>query len=96
MTIPTGSTEDSDRQNVFWYPRGERHGVKFVVAPDKRDAELERLTTALRHIRALAHDAEALVSVGMDNVVSAILLLACDALDGEAQPSATVEEELAI
>ena len=38
--IPPGSVQDPDRPHVFWYPRGERHEVQFVVKPDPRDARI--------------------------------------------------------
>ena len=55
--------------------------------PDPRDARIAELTTALRHIRQLAHDADALASV------DPAALLAVDALAGaQPEPAATVEE----
>jgi hypothetical protein len=95
-SLPPGSTQDPDRPHVFWYPRGERHEVRFVVKPDPRDAKLERLTTALRHIRTLAGD-WLTMEAWTDDVFAAIHKLATDALAGaEPEPAATVEEAMAI
>ena len=96
--IPPGSTQDPVRPHVFWYPQtGERLVIDAAqyAKPDPRDAKLERLTTALQHVQRLAADRAALETIGLDNVLDAIALLAANALAGEAQPTATVEEELA-
>jgi hypothetical protein len=51
----------------------------------------------MRHIRTLAHDADALASVDPAAILATIALLACDALAGaEPEPRATVEEAMAI
>lgn len=93
-SLPPGSTQDPDRPHVFWYPSGERHEVRFVVAPD---ANLERLTTAMRHIRQLAHDADALASVDPAAILAVIDILACDALAGaEPEPRGVTVEAMAI
>ena len=92
MTITT-----PDGRRWSWYARGlEEHVVEFVVAPDKRDAELARLTTVMRHIRTLAGDAPTLASVDPVWVLEAIALLATDVLAGTSEPTATVEEAMAI
>jgi hypothetical protein len=92
MTITT-----PDGRRWRWYARGlEEHVVEFVVAPDPRDARIAELETALQHIRQLAHCAAELVSVDPAALLETIALLAVDALAGDAQPSATVEEAMAI
>lgn len=96
--IPPGSMQDADRPHVFWYPRPERLVIDAAqyAKPDSRDARIAQLTTALQHVQRLAADRAALETIGLDNVLDAIAVLAVDALAGEAQPSATVYEELAI
>ena len=64
-------------------------GMRFALQPDGRLAEL---TTALRHIRQLAHDADALARVDPAALLETIALLAVDALAGaQPEPAATVE-----
>ena len=96
-TIPEGSTvEQIDGGWRVAYPELERHEWKFTPRPDPRDARIADLERAMQHIRQLAHHAAELVSVDPSAILETIALLAVDALAGEAQPSATVEEAMAI
>ena len=95
-SLPPGSTQDPIRPHVFWYPKPTEVTWVLTPRPDPRDAELERLTTALRHIRTLAGD-WLTMEAWTDDVFDAIHKLAVDALAGaEPEPAATVEEAMAI
>jgi len=93
MTTPPGSTLGGWR---VVYPEPSRYTIRFHVAPDKRDARLAELETALRHIRSLAFDWAAL-AVEPGAILETIALIAVDALAGaQPEPTATAYEELAI
>ena len=71
--------QDPNRPHVTWF------------SPGPRDARLAEMTTALRHIRTLAHDWQAL-AVDPSGILESIALIACDALAGaEPEPCATAE-----
>ena len=89
----TDPTHDPKRPHVTWYPQPERLIINAAkcATPDPRHARLAELTTAMRHIRTLAYDWQALV-VEPGFVLETIALLACDALAGaEPEPGAVVE-----
>ena len=78
------ATQDPTRPHVTWY------------TPDPQAARIAELERAMRHIRTLAHDADALAVEPMA-LLETIALLACDALAGaEPEPGAVTEEAMAI
>jgi hypothetical protein len=85
---------------VFWYPKPERLVIDATqyALPDPRDADLERLSTALRRVRTLAGDAPTLATVtDPATILETIYQLADGALAGaEPEPSGVTVEAMVI
>lgn len=83
-----------DSRQFIWYPRGERHEVRFVVKPDPRDARIAELEAAIYKLASGA------IPVG-GNFVEVLKadwreMMKVVLAGTEPEPTATVEEAMAI